>query len=186
MKEPYGQGLATHPGPESCASDGNMAGEALTGVHAGQPLSSEIISPACRPCDVKGEGHTTERRQSQAAHGRCGVEDPAHAWKLFAREPGDHGGSHVARRGTVRQGLWPYFGHARFQRVGRSHSTTEADELRWIVIGRVRGGKGADQGKRRTNLTLAGLRAGAEWHRCGGRTRRIRRLVITRGKSRMR
>ena len=29
MKEPYGKGLATHPGPESCAGHGNMAGEAL-------------------------------------------------------------------------------------------------------------------------------------------------------------
>ena len=30
MKEPYGKGLATSPGPESCAGHGNMAGEALT------------------------------------------------------------------------------------------------------------------------------------------------------------
>jgi hypothetical protein len=55
MKESYGKGLATRPGPESCASHGNTAGEALTGVHAGQPLSSEIISPACRPRDVEGK-----------------------------------------------------------------------------------------------------------------------------------
>ena len=41
MKEPYGKGLATRPGPESCAGHGNMTGEALTRVHAGQPLSSE-------------------------------------------------------------------------------------------------------------------------------------------------
>jgi hypothetical protein len=33
MKEPYGKGLATHPGPESCAGHGNMAGEALTRAH---------------------------------------------------------------------------------------------------------------------------------------------------------
>ena len=44
MKEPYGEGPATHPDPESCAGHGNMAGEALTGAHAGQPLSSEITS----------------------------------------------------------------------------------------------------------------------------------------------
>ena len=55
MKESYGQGLATRPGPESCAGHGNRTGEALTGVHAGQPLSSEIISPACRPCSVRGK-----------------------------------------------------------------------------------------------------------------------------------
>ncbi len=43
MKEPYGKGLATHPGPESCAGHGNMTGEALTRAHVGQPLSSEIF-----------------------------------------------------------------------------------------------------------------------------------------------
>jgi hypothetical protein len=41
MKEPYGKGLATRPGPESCARHGNMAGEALTGAHAGQRLRGE-------------------------------------------------------------------------------------------------------------------------------------------------
>ena len=55
MKESYGKGLATHPGPESCAGGGNIAGEALTGVHAGQPLSSEINSSACRPCPDRGK-----------------------------------------------------------------------------------------------------------------------------------
>jgi hypothetical protein len=55
MKEPYGKGLATRPDPESCASHGNTAGEALTRAHAGQPWSSEIILSACRPCSDKGK-----------------------------------------------------------------------------------------------------------------------------------
>ena len=55
MKEPYGKGLATRPGPESCAGHGNMAGEALARAHAGQPLSSEIITSACRPCSDRGK-----------------------------------------------------------------------------------------------------------------------------------
>ena len=55
MKEPYGKGLATRPGPESCPGHGNMTGEALTRVRAGQPLSSEIILSACRPCSDKGK-----------------------------------------------------------------------------------------------------------------------------------
>jgi len=42
MKESYGEGVATHTGPESCAVGRKALGEALTGVHAGQPLSSEI------------------------------------------------------------------------------------------------------------------------------------------------
>ena len=44
MKESYGEGLASHTGPESCVGRRKAAGEALTGVHAGQPLSSEINS----------------------------------------------------------------------------------------------------------------------------------------------
>ena len=55
MKKPYGEGVAFGTGPESCVSFREGAGEALTGAHAGQPLSSEIISPECRPCDVMGK-----------------------------------------------------------------------------------------------------------------------------------
>ena len=42
MQEPHKKGLANHLDPESCAGDREVAGEALTGAHAGQPLSSEI------------------------------------------------------------------------------------------------------------------------------------------------
>ena len=42
MKEPHRKGVANRSNPESCAGGGNIAGEALTGAHAGQPLSSEI------------------------------------------------------------------------------------------------------------------------------------------------
>jgi|SRR5579875_321361 RNA-directed DNA polymerase len=44
MKESYGKDLASQSGSESCASSRKAAGEALTGVHAGQPLSCEIRS----------------------------------------------------------------------------------------------------------------------------------------------
>lgn len=44
MKEPYGEGAATHAGPESCAGVREGAGEALTGAHAGQASSREILS----------------------------------------------------------------------------------------------------------------------------------------------
>ena len=55
MKEPYRKGVAIHPDPESCAGDGNIAGEALTGAHTGQPLSSEISLSACRPRTCEGK-----------------------------------------------------------------------------------------------------------------------------------
>ena len=55
MKEPHSKGVANRPNPESCTGDGNIAGEALTGAHAGQPLSSEIKPSACRPCSDRGK-----------------------------------------------------------------------------------------------------------------------------------
>jgi RNA-directed DNA polymerase len=42
MKESYGEGVATHTGPESCAVARKGGGEALTGGCAGQVLSREI------------------------------------------------------------------------------------------------------------------------------------------------
>ena len=58
MKEPHRKGVATRPDPESCAGGGNIAGEALTGAHAGQPLSSEITSIGAPTLYCDGEGHT--------------------------------------------------------------------------------------------------------------------------------
>ena len=55
MKESYGKGIASHPGPELCGGDRKVAAEALVGENAGQPLSSEIITSACRPCCVVGK-----------------------------------------------------------------------------------------------------------------------------------
>ena len=59
MKEPYGEGPATHPDPESCAGRGNTAGEALTRAHAGQPSSSEITSIGVPTLYCDGEGNTS-------------------------------------------------------------------------------------------------------------------------------
>ena len=69
MKEPHRKGVANHPDPESCAGGGNIAGEALTGAHAGQPLSSEITSIGVPTLCCEGEGHTTDtaRRKVPAA-----------------------------------------------------------------------------------------------------------------------
>jgi hypothetical protein len=43
MKEPHGEGLANHIGPESCGDSSNVMAEALTGVRTGQVLSCEIL-----------------------------------------------------------------------------------------------------------------------------------------------
>ena len=55
MKEPYRKGLATHPGPESCAGGREVSGEALAGAHAGQALSSENNTLVCRPRSAAGK-----------------------------------------------------------------------------------------------------------------------------------
>ena len=58
MKEPHGKGLASHPDPESCADGRKVAGEALTGAHAGQPSSCEIRSSGVPTLFCEAEGHT--------------------------------------------------------------------------------------------------------------------------------
>ena len=54
MKVSYGEGLATHTGPESCMFVGNGEGEALTGVRAGQVLSREIEPPSRKRWSLLG------------------------------------------------------------------------------------------------------------------------------------
>ena len=58
MKESYRKGLASHPGPESCAGRRKAAGEALTGVHTDQVLSCEIRWSGVPTPLSEAEGHT--------------------------------------------------------------------------------------------------------------------------------
>ncbi len=48
MKEPYGEGVASHADPESCVVAREGVGEALTGAGAGRVLSREILTSECR------------------------------------------------------------------------------------------------------------------------------------------
>ena len=57
MKESYGEGVAHHTGPESCAVNRKVKGEALTGVRTGQPLSGEIILSGAPTLLSEAEGH---------------------------------------------------------------------------------------------------------------------------------
>jgi hypothetical protein len=54
MKESYGEGLASHTGPESCGAVREGSGEALTGGRAGRVFSRE--SDPLRDADAVGEG----------------------------------------------------------------------------------------------------------------------------------
>ena len=53
MRESYGEGVATHTGPESCGAACKGGVEALTGVRAGRVLSRERTS--LRDADAVGE-----------------------------------------------------------------------------------------------------------------------------------
>ena len=171
MKEPHREGVANHPDPESCAGGGNIAGEALTGVHAGQPLSSEITLSACRPCS-EGEGHMVSDAQREpppdAAESEtlsmCG--NSLHGNRETLETPSPDGGAGRSEKAycrtpdmhVSRESDGPIVPEKRANKAGPSG-------------GGVRGGKGIDQGKRHSNLTRTGLRAGETRHGIVGRTR---------------
>jgi hypothetical protein len=58
MKESHGKGPASHPDPESCVDGRKSGSEALTGAHAGQPSSCEIIQSGAPTLLSEAEGHT--------------------------------------------------------------------------------------------------------------------------------
>jgi len=82
MKVPYGEGVATHTGPESCAGAGNCAREALTGESAGWVLSPEI-KVSIPGADAVEEGG----RQHRVRRYRKARRDPARS-----ETPSMHGG----------------------------------------------------------------------------------------------
>lgn len=104
MKVPCNEDLANHIGPESCVAHREVCGEALTGVHAGQPLSREkcVVPGADAFASVEGNmGRRDNASTCSARHGRR----TWHACTLLEREPGDLQLDHrncVARIGKVR------------------------------------------------------------------------------------
>ena len=89
MKEPYGEGVASHTGPESCAGRRKAVGEAMTGEHAGRPSGFEITSTGMPTPQNGGEGHT---------HGDVNRElpvDPAESKNLRMRGRSMHGNREI-------------------------------------------------------------------------------------------
>ena len=85
MRVSYGEGLASHTGPESCGGVREDAAEALTGVRAGWVSSHENVSSgAPTVCDPRKAipGGSPSRDSS----GLRGVLDPMHARKHLTRE----------------------------------------------------------------------------------------------------
>ncbi len=85
MKESDMEGVASHHGPGSCVGGGNAAGEAWTGVRAGQPWSSEIRysgAPTALQC---WEGHTGRRARRERRSGPTESKTLACAETLCSR-----------------------------------------------------------------------------------------------------
>ena len=88
MKESYEEQLAIDFGHNPYAGSGDAPGVAWGSGDAGQPLSSEIKVPVCRPCPDKGKATpSSPPRQGEGGHG--GVTEPVHVSKFQAREPGE-------------------------------------------------------------------------------------------------
>ena len=91
MKESYGEGLATHTGPESCGFVCKGGVEALTGVRAGRVLSREIHG--LQAADAVGSGG----RQHPDRHHRETLRKPARS-----ETPSTHGNITHGSRETPR------------------------------------------------------------------------------------
>ncbi len=83
MKEPYGEGVASHSDPESCDVDRKVGGEALTGARVGWVSSREILTQLQGADAVRACG-----RQHHGRRHRKTFVDPARS-----KTPRTHGTS---------------------------------------------------------------------------------------------
>lgn len=89
MQESRGKGPASHPDPESCVDGRKAGGEALTGAHAGQPSSCEIMQSGVPTPLSEAEGHT-----EIGATGKP-ITDPAQSKTLRMRGNSLHGNREI-------------------------------------------------------------------------------------------
>src|SRR5215471_5259068 len=89
MQESYGEGLASHPDPESCGSGRKASAEALTGAHAGQPSSCEIRQSGMPTLLSEAEGDTAGGAQGEP------LVDPAQSKTLSMRGNSSHGNREI-------------------------------------------------------------------------------------------
>jgi len=87
VQVPYDEGVANHIDPESCVHGREAMGEALTGVHVGQPLSDERLPIRSADAFQSVESNMTRRVTASAGQLRVVVR-PWHACTSSAREPG--------------------------------------------------------------------------------------------------
>ena len=131
MHESYGEGPASHPDPESCADGRKAGGEALTGAHAGQPLSCEIRQTGVPTPLSEAEGHT-----GIGATGKP-ISDPAPSKTLRRRGNSWHGNREIPTSSIP----WVDRLGKAASRTPRMHAVGKSDDL--IVPG-----KRANKGRR--------------------------------------
>jgi hypothetical protein len=108
MQVPYGEGVASHTGPESCAVAREGGGEALTGVRSGRVLSREI--QRLQAADAVGSGGRPHpERRHRETH-----REPARS-----ETPSTHGNITHGSRETPR----PPVGEGPTGRTGKSKDT---------------------------------------------------------------
>ena len=87
VKVLYDEGFAHRTGPEPCAVDREVGGEASAGGGIGQPLSRERFIPGADGVP-RSEGDADRRKTARTVPARRG-QRPWHVLKLLVREPGD-------------------------------------------------------------------------------------------------
>jgi len=114
MKESYGEGLATHTGPESCGAVREGGTEALTGVLAGQTLSRESHAPPrggfVRGADAVEQGGRPHRERRL----REAPTDPARSETLCTQGNTSRGNREIPR---------PSVAKVAADRIGKSKDT---------------------------------------------------------------
>ena len=109
MKESYGEGVASHAGPESCVGVREGDREALTGGGAGRVLSREMHEPlrGADAVEVSGRPYRA-RRQGEA------WSDPARS-ETPRTYPSTASGNRESPRSSVAEGA--------ADRIGKSQDT---------------------------------------------------------------
>ena len=110
MREPYGEGLASHTGREPCVAGCEPRREALAAVRTGRALSREMGLSGVPTLSCKRKA-TLPAAIWRAAGGPHVVEDPVHVRKHPSRDLGDlvsalgraDGGRAVKSRDTRRR-----------------------------------------------------------------------------------
>src|SRR5579885_304452 len=119
MQESHGKGPASHPDPESCVDGRKAGGEALTGAHAGQPLSCEIIQSGVPTPLSEAEGHAGIGATGQP------ISDPAQSKTPRMRGNSSHGNREIPASFI----LWVDRLEKAASRTSRTHGVGKSDDL---------------------------------------------------------